>query len=179
MKAKIRFYLRTIFGETSAKVLQIISADDVSDDDRAWYKQSAKAIGLPPDYLGRVYWDKEREQFYLFDPNRQRFTEYGSDGFEGPDFIIGLEGQISEIQADVSYHTKKTQLEGVYKKSETDTGSWIGLSDNIRGVLHLELLSEGRERYLLKVRGATGLVDLDMFVRRIRSGGLTPHLSWS
>lgn len=202
MEAKFRFYLKpnenAADDERLAKALKIIQADDCSDDEKEWYRKNAKALNLPPNHLGRVYWDGQRKQIYLCNWNRTGSYDFKPDGFETPDFVAGLQDHVDEIEAEVFFFSRKKLQEGIYQRPLEDLDPlsnlidwvkgllgiskpniWFGISEGICGVLHYELLSDGRPRYRLLVKNAQSLVDLSGFVRRLRSKKIQPWQAWS
>ena len=204
MEAKLKFWLRKDLDPTNEVewdiVRAIIAKPEATREDNIWYQQNAENLHLPPNHLGRVYWDKELKQFYLWNPIRKQTFTFEPDGFEKPDFIVGVEGWVERVEAEINFFSESPVVAGRYEylfvsenkwKSVFNFFRWLRLTlrfrqnnwreitKNTRGIIHLELLSDGRPRYCLIVRQARTLRELSMFVERIRAKEIQPSQAWS
>jgi len=204
MQAKLFFYLDSNTfcipdEETVDRLKQLVRSHHIVDEDRDWYNKYAAAMGLPPNLLGCLDFEEQRGQWLMHDSNHKPF-DFGPDGFEMPSFMRDRESQIEHIEAEVYFYTKKKRgklHEGEYLHPGTEKQSlwdyfrdsmssnpipvndWSGLSQNICGVLHFEVLSDGRERYKLVVDHVPNLWQLSRLVSRLRAGRIQPTMAWS
>ncbi len=204
MEAKLFFYLnsdtiRFPNRATQDRVKGFVRSSFVSDEDKEWYNEHAASMGLPPNLLGCLDFEKQRGQWLMHDPNHKLF-DFGPDGFELPSFMLGRESQIEYIEAEIYFFSKGKLILGRYAHqfiSESKWKSvfnffrwlrsvfslrennWDGIHKNTRGVLHYELLNDGRPRYWLLVRQARNFGDLYRFVTRVRAKQIQPSEPWS
>ena len=142
----------------------------------AWLSEHREEIGLP-NATGFWIWDADSQRFYIREANGNTVT-YVPGGFPIPSWVNDLKRwPVTEVHAKVTFFTDRVLHEGEYEltvDAEEPRDNHV-----ISGVLDLELLSEGRRRYVLHVRNARVVGDVSHMAGSVRSQTLTPSSDWS
>ncbi|MFH1142815.1 MAG: hypothetical protein V1695_03825 [Candidatus Uhrbacteria bacterium] len=186
---------------TGDQRVELNNGFDDRNERNSWFQDNGEAVGLSKDIWWVCHWSIDKQQFFMTDPNNT--VDFDANGFYWPGPVYPGRELVVSIEAEVKFFTKKKRgclIEGEYVHPgfeergfwdrffsffecsdlcASPVNDWSGLSPDIRGVLHFDVISDGRERYKLVVDHAPDLGQLSQFVSRLRANRIQPTMAWS